>query len=270
MTDFLWQSTPLMGALVFVLGSCVGSFINVVAYRLPIMTQADTDTSRFNLAYPPSHCPSCAHVIMPWQNLPIVAYLWLKGRSRCCNQPIASSYPLTELLTGAVSVVIFVHLTAALGPLTEFLTALAGALGLFWWLIAIITTSRQHPVSVSPMWQSLLWLGLLSNLDGQYCPLPEAIGSVCITLALGRLALHRATQNQDRIRLITQGIAAGLAWFGSVFLLPLALILLGVGTVKRIVSVWRSAGSEIPMNPTLRDDQSIVAAALALSWFVSV
>ena len=78
MTDFIWQSTPLIGALVFVLGSCVGSFINVVAYRLPIMARADTDTSRFNLAYPPSHCTSCAQVIKPWQNLPIVGYLWLR------------------------------------------------------------------------------------------------------------------------------------------------------------------------------------------------
>ena len=71
-----------------------------------------------------------------------------------------------------------------------FLTALAGALGLFWWLIAIVTTSRQQSVSVSPlMADALLWLGLLINLDGQYCPLPDAVGSV-FTLALGQLALR--------------------------------------------------------------------------------
>lgn len=274
MTDFIWQSTALIGALVFVLGSCVGSFINVVAYRLPIMARADTDTSRFNLAYPPSHCTSCAQVIKPWQNLPIVGYLWLRGRSHCCNQPIASSYPLMELCTGAVSVVIFVHLTAELGPLADkpraFLTALAGALGLFWWLIAIVTTSRQQSVSVSPLWQSLLWLGLLINLDVQYCPLPDAVGSVFITLALGQLPLRRVTQNQDRIHLFIQGITAGLAWFGSALLLPLALILLGVGIVKLAASVARHASSKTPVNLKLRGDQSIIAAAIALSWFLRV
>ena len=59
------------------LGSCVGSFINVVAYRLPIMARADTDTSRFNLAYH-KYAASCAQVIKPWQNLPIIGYLWLR------------------------------------------------------------------------------------------------------------------------------------------------------------------------------------------------
>ena len=120
------------------------------------------------------------------------------------------------------------------------------------------------------MWQSLLWLGLLINLDGQYCPLPDAVGSVFISLALGQLALRRVTRNQDRIHLFIQGITAGLAWFGSALLLPLALILLGVGIVKLAASVARHASSKTPVNLKLRGDQSIIAAAIALSWFLRV
>ena len=152
MTYFVWQSTPLIGALIFVLGSCVGSLINVVAYRLPIMSQPDTDTRCFNLAYPPSRCPSCARDIKPWQNVPIVGYLWLQGRTRCCDKPIAAHYLLTELITGAISVVVFAYLTSAVEPLAHnnalFFKTLAGTFALFWWLIAIVATGRQHASNV--------------------------------------------------------------------------------------------------------------------------
>ena len=274
MTDFPWQSTSFIGALIFVLGSCVGSFINVVVYRLPKMRQPNADTSRFNLAYPPSRCPSCARAIEPWHNLPIVGYLWMKGRSRCCNQPIGIHYLLTELITGTVSVVVFVYLTRVNGPPATspslVLTSLASSLGLFWWLIAIVATGRQHPCNVNSLWQSLLWLGLVANLDGRHCPLPEAVGLVFIAQALGTLSQHWATQQQDRSHPLICGIAAGLAWFGAAFLLPITLTILGAGVAKRVAHIRRYAGNKISTTTKLQNDQSLVAAAIALSWFLSV
>ena len=274
MTDFPWQSTSFIGALIFVLGSCVGSFINVVAYRLPKMHQPNADTSRFNLAFPQSRCPSCARAIEPWHNLPIVGYLWLKGRSRCCNQPIGIHYLLTELIAGAVSVVVFAYLTSVNGPTATspsvFLTSLASALGLFWWLIAIVKSSISHPVNVTDLWQSLLWLGLLANLNGQYYPLPEAVGLVFTALTLGALLQHRLTQQQDRNHRLLLGVAAGLAWFGTGFLLPLALFILGVGIAKLVADIGRYASNKTSANTKPQNDQSLVAAAIALSWFLSV
>ena len=274
MTYFVWQSTPLIWALIFVLGSCVGSLINVVAHRLPIMSQPDTDTRCFNLAYPPSRCPSCARDIKPWQNVPIVGYLWLQGRTRCCDKPIAAHYPLTELITGAISVVAFAYLTSAAEPLAlndaAFFKTLAGTFAMFWWLIAIVATGRQHASNVRSLWQSFIWLGLLVNLDGQYCPLPEAVGLVCTAHALGMLSPHWVTQQQDRSRLLFLGLAAGLAWFGSAFLLPLALTILGAGTVRLLATIGRFANNKTSAGLKLRTDQNVVATAIALSWFLSV
>ena len=274
MTDFLWHSTPLIAALIFVLGSCVGSFINVVAFRLPIMSQLDTDTSRFNLAYPSSHCPSCAQAIKPWQNLPIVGYLWLRGRSRCCNQPIGIQYALTELITGAVSVGLLVYLMGVAGPLVNnspaFLTLLCSTLGLFWWLIAILTISRQHPANVSPVWQSLLWLGLLANLDGQYRPLPEVVGLAFFAFVVGNLAQTWVSHGQDRVKLLTHGVAAGLAWFGTTFLLPLAGLALCIGVARLRSRVGGYVGNETSGGRQLQIGQSAVATAMVLSWFFSI
>jgi prepilin signal peptidase PulO-like enzyme (type II secretory pathway) len=274
MTDFLWQSTPLIAALIFMLGSCVGSFVNVVAHRLPIMDQQSTDTSQFNLAYPSSQCPFCAQAIKPWQNLPIVGYLLLRGRSHCCNQPIGVHYVLTELFTGAVSAAVFVYLVAVVGPLvgnaTAFLTLLASSLGLFWWLIAILGTGHQHPVSASPLWQSLLWLGLLANLDDQYIPLLEVVGLVFATYVVGSVALGWVSHRQDRVHLLTHGLAAGVAWFGTAFLLPLALLALCIGAARLDSRVRRYANNKTSQARLLHIDQWAVAAAMLLSWLLSV
>jgi hypothetical protein len=172
-------------------------------------------------------------------------------------------YLLTELITGAISVVVFAYLTSAAEPLAlndaAFFKTLAGTFALFWWLIAIVATGRQDASNVSSLWQSFLWLGLLANLDGQYCPLPEAVGLACTAHAIGMLSLHWVTQQQDRSRLFFLGLAAGLAWFGSVFLLPLALTILGAGTVRLGATIGRFANNESSAELKLRTDQNVVA-----------
>ena len=262
MTDFPWQSTSFIGALIFVLGSCVGSFINVVAYRLPKMHQPNADTSRFNLAYPQSRCPSCARAIEPWHNLPIVGYLWLRGRSRCCNQPIGIHYLLTELIAGAVSVVVFAYLTSVNGPTATnpsvFLTSLASSLGLFWWLIAIVKSSISHPVNVTDLWQSLLWLGLLANLNGQYYPLPEAVGLV-FTVTL-HVVTYRLTQHQSKP--IGRCRWSGLVGIGFLHLIILAtLSLKSSQTAERSKPVAEPApgrGFSVGRTESLADSQKTV------------
>lgn len=91
------------------LGLLIGSFLNVVIYRLPIMVMRsaadDATQGNFpdvNLSWPPSHCPCCQHAILPWDNIPLLSWLLLRGRCRYCKSAISAIYPLSELFTGTV------------------------------------------------------------------------------------------------------------------------------------------------------------------------
>ena len=84
--------------LVFIFGAAVGSFLNVVVYRLP---------AGLSLLYPPSHCPKCETRLKPYDNVPVLGWLWLRGRCRNCNLPISIRYPMVEFSTGALFVAVF-------------------------------------------------------------------------------------------------------------------------------------------------------------------
>ncbi|HAW24928.1 MAG TPA: prepilin peptidase, partial [Pseudomonas sp.] len=116
MFDILASNTLAFVLCVLVLGLLVGSFLNVVIHRLPIMMQRDwraqareflelpaEPASTFNLVLPNSHCPQCDHEIRPWENIPLVSWLALRGKCSSCRAPISSRYPLVELLCGVLS-----------------------------------------------------------------------------------------------------------------------------------------------------------------------
>ena len=109
--------SPIVICLALVLGLLVGSFLNVVIYRVPEglnrnwkiqakqmldMPLEQGEGERFNILMPPSHCPSCKTAIKPWQNIPILSYVLLKGQCKHCHITISLRYPLVELLTGLV------------------------------------------------------------------------------------------------------------------------------------------------------------------------
>ncbi|MGB7417199.1 MAG: prepilin peptidase [Thermosynechococcaceae cyanobacterium] len=95
--DWDW-SVWVIGALVFILGASVGSFLNVVVYRLP---------AGLSLLNPPSRCPSCLTSLKPYDNVPVLGWMWLRGKCRYCSQSIAPRYPMVELLTGCVFLLTF-------------------------------------------------------------------------------------------------------------------------------------------------------------------
>lgn len=103
---FLQEHIGFWITIATLLSLCVGSFLNVVIYRLPLMLDNTADQPRMNLCFPRSHCPRCHHPIAAQDNIPIVGYIRLRGRCRHCQAPIASRYPLVELLTGCLSAVI--------------------------------------------------------------------------------------------------------------------------------------------------------------------
>ncbi|MEC9313642.1 MAG: prepilin peptidase, partial [Pseudomonadota bacterium] len=117
------SASPLAWLTVsLLLGLMVGSFLNVVIYRLPVMMQREwesqcaelsgqttTEQSVFNLSTPRSRCPHCQHAISAIENIPVISYLFLKGRCRGCGAGISKRYPIIEALTGLMSVVVAWH-----------------------------------------------------------------------------------------------------------------------------------------------------------------
>ena len=115
----LQQSPLLLAILCAVLGLLVGSFLNVVIYRVPIMLQRQwtreakdvlghevLESSSFNLSFPKSSCPKCGHAIRPWENFPILSWLILRGRCAGCNSSISPRYPIIENISGLCSMAV--------------------------------------------------------------------------------------------------------------------------------------------------------------------
>src|SRR5690554_2192726 len=110
MTGFEPQLIVAIVALSGVLGLLIGSFLNVVVWRLP---------RGESLSYPGSHCPKCEHPIRWWDNLPVVSWLVLRGRCRDCGEPISARYPLVELTTGLAFAGVAWWVLSGGGPLPE-------------------------------------------------------------------------------------------------------------------------------------------------------
>ncbi|TVS18127.1 MAG: prepilin peptidase [Gammaproteobacteria bacterium] len=165
------------------LGACIGSFLNVVVYRLPIMMQRqemqwarealgdeaaeDSGEEAFNLVVPRSRCPHCGHQVRALENIPIVSWLVLRGRCSACGAGIAMRYPLVEAGTALATCVI----VAVLGPTWTGLWAL-----LFTWaLIALALIDLDTQLLPDSIVLPLLWLGLLVNVSAVFAPLADAV-----------------------------------------------------------------------------------------------
>ena len=177
---FLAYSPALWVGIVFLFALMIGSFLNVVIHRLPRMLETqwhdqcaelkgETPPTRpkYNLLVPASACPACGHAIAPRHNLPVVGWLWLRGRCHQCATPISARYPLVELLTAVLAA------TAAwrFGCGWPALAAIA----LICALVALAFIDLDTSLLPDNITQPLLWLGLLVNLDGLFVPLPDAL-----------------------------------------------------------------------------------------------
>jgi len=121
--EYLAGNLPAFVLSVALLGLVIGSFLNVVIYRLPVMMQRDwrkqareilelpeaPEQGTFNLVLPNSCCPHCGHQIRPWENIPVLSYLFLRGKCAGCKAPISKRYPLVELACGLLSGYVAFH-----------------------------------------------------------------------------------------------------------------------------------------------------------------
>ena len=225
MTEILWYFPTAAGALLCLLGCCVGSFINVIVYRLPMMRAHPERTGGFNLALPSSSCPHCGHVIRPQHNLPVVSYLWLRGRSACCSKPINRRYAVTEVATGLLSVLFYLWLLNQHLDAHQLATELLTSLLLVWSLVAITAMLWHSSIDTQSLWQGLLWLGLIANLQRANTTLTEGILAVCAVYVLAVLTTASVTFMRRRKGSSAEqasypaldpswhGLAALAAWF---------------------------------------------------------
>lgn len=162
----------------------IGSFLNVVIYRLPVMmerewkhecteflggedTLTSTDTTRFNLVVPRSQCPSCGHNIASWENIPIISYLVLGGKCASCRTPISMQYPLVEIATALLSMLVAYQY--------GFSWQTLGLLVFTWTLVALFMIDAQTMLLPDDLTYPLLWLGILLNMNGGFVPLADSV-----------------------------------------------------------------------------------------------
>ncbi len=180
----------LLVAAAGLIGLLVGSFLNVVIHRLPKMMDYDEANyiaevrgeplphpARYNLMVPRSACPHCGHAIAAWENIPVISYLFLRGRCSSCKAPIGIRYPLVEAVTGALSALAMWHF----GPTGQALAAIV----MIWALVALFMIDADTQLLPDQITLPLLWLGLLLNLQGWFAPLADAV----IGAAAGYLSL---------------------------------------------------------------------------------
>lgn len=285
--------------LSLVLGLLIGSFLNVVIYRLPLMMQRDwrrecieflrgepapAGTSAeeyqaflqqlgneakpepFNLVLPPSACPGCGHVIRAWENIPLLSYLILRGRCAGCGRRISPRYPAIELLTGAMSAVVAWHFGFGLEA--------AAAMLLSWCLVALTMIDFDHQLLPDSITLPLLWLGLALSLFHEsvaagtlfVSPRDSIIGALAGYLILrGVYQLFKLITGKEGMGFGDFKLLSALgAWLGWQ-LLPLIILLSAVvGAVAGIAAMLvrgHGRGAAIAYGPYLA-----AAGWVALLW----
>ena len=257
MLDALNQNAWLLYTALLSLGLVVGSFLNVVIHRLPIMMESrwrrdccellevegEKQDQELTLAVPNSHCPSCKAPIKAWQNIPVLSYLLLGGKCSNCGVSISLRYPTVELVTGL--------LTLSLAWFFPASYALLGAMLLTWSLVALTMIDVDHQLLPDDITLPLMWLGLLFNLNGTFVSLGDAvIGAMAGYLILWSVYwLFKLLTGKEGMGYGDFKLLAALgAWMGWQAL-PLIILLSSlVGAVVGIaLMLLKNRGKEIPI-----------------------
>ncbi len=253
----LLQTSPLIFVfLAGILGLIVGSFLNVVIHRLPkimerewqaqcaeLSGQTPEPGTRYNLLVPRSACPHCGHTISAAENIPVLSYLFLRGKCAGCNASISPRYPVVEAVSGILSAYTAWHF--------GFSPAGMAAIVFVWALIALTCIDFDTQLLPDSITLPLLWLGLLLNLNGVFTSLPNAvIGAVTgylvlwIVYWLFKLVTGKEGMGFGDFKLLA-AIGAWLGWT----MLPLVILLSSaVGAAIGIILIlFAKHGRNIPI-----------------------
>ena len=261
-------------SLVFLFSLMIGSFLNVVIHRLPIMLEREWQAEyhsyfapdeeavapeRYNLMVPRSACPHCGHTITALENIPLLSWLWLKGRCRDCQAPISARYPLVELLTALLSVAVAMVITPGWGTLAALL--------LTWVLVALTFIDLDKMLLPDQLTLPLLWGGLLFNLAGGFAPLADAvIGAMAGYLVLWslywafKLLTGKEGMGYGDFKLLA-ALGAWLGWQALPIILLLSSLVGAVIGISLIALQKHHQGKPIPFGPYLA-----IAGWIALLW----
>lgn len=243
-------------------GLCMGSFLTVVIYRLPIMIQHAWDnylaqanqteaqhTDTYNLLHPALHCPHC-NTAFSWKNsLPIISFFYLKRQCPACHQPISRQYPLIESISGLLSAYLVWH----------FGTGLTGiaALCFLYFCIALCFIDLKTLLLPDTLTLPLLWIGLLVNLNGTFTPIQDAVlGAVIGYLFLWSVHwCFKCATGQDGVGYGDFKLLAALgAWLGWEILPLLVLgsaILGGLVGLTLVLRKKHQKDNPLPFGPYL-------------------
>ncbi|NOQ94554.1 MAG: prepilin peptidase [Methylophaga sp.] len=243
-------------ALVSILGLLIGSFLNVVIYRLPLMMEREwkaqcdelngietPQNEIFTLSVPRSRCPHCNHAISALENIPVISYLFLGGKCKQCRAKISVRYPLIEALTGLLSGVVAYHFGVD--------WACLGALLLTWSLIALTFIDVDHQLLPDSITLPLMWLGIFFNLFTHYTDLHSSVvGAIAGYLSLWlvfhgfKLVTGKEGMGYGDFKLL----AALGAWLGWALLPSIVLLSSLVGAVIGISLIaFRQHQRDIPI-----------------------
>lgn len=271
--ELITQHAYFLYLAIGLLSLSVGSLLNVVIFRLPIMLQTewkhqccellqikeDKKEQDINLFFPRSFCPNCKTLVTAWQNIPVLSYLFLRGRCHQCHNPISIRYPFIELFTLSLSLYATWHF--------GFTLELPFALGAIWLLICLLFIDLDHQLLPDNLTLSLLWLGLLANTQNAFTTLPNAVFSAAgaylalwIFIKLFYLITGKIGMGNGDFKLF----AALGAWFGWT-LLPLILLVSSlVGAVIGIIYLKlnnKHKDTAIPFGPFL-----CTSGLIAMFW----
>lgn len=273
MINLLLQENPvllyLLAGLFFL---CVGSLLNVIIYRLPLMLESEwtvhcrshlqlpaEEQPRINLFQPRSFCPRCKTQVKAWHNIPLLSYLMLRGRCPACAQAISLRYPLIELITLLLSLWVCWFY--------QFDLRAAFALPFVWMLSCLFMIDWDKQLLPDGLTLGLLWLGLIANTQDLFTPLDNAVLSAAgawlflwIIMQLFYLITGKVGMGHGDFKLF----AALGAWLGWQ-LLPLVLLLSSVaGAIVGLLYLklcQKDSDTPIPFGPFL-----CLAGFIALFW----
>ena len=260
--DPQWVEALLSPLVLAVLGLCIGSFLNVVIHRVPLMLESGwrresaemldvkiDEAAALSLSKPRSRCPSCGHEIAWHENIPVLSYVRLRGRCSACKTPISLRYPLVEVFTGVLFAAASWHFGATPTALLwcAFCAVLVALAGIDW-----DTTLLPDNMTLP-----LLWAGLVASALGWTIPLGDALwGAVAGYLSLWSVYwLFKLTTGKEGMGYGDFKLLAALgAWLGVKMVLPILLAASIVGAIvgigMKMISALRE-GRYVPFGPFL-------------------
>lgn len=262
--------------IIFVLGLIIGSFLNVVIFRLPkilyrewkhqcselLECAPNTDlqnTETYNLILPRSRCPNCNTTIRALDNIPVLSFILLGGKCRHCHQPISRRYPVIETLTAVVSVIV----AWKFGPNPQLLFALI----LTWSLICLSMIDFDHQLLPDDISLPLLWLGILCNYFGLFTDIYSSVlGAITGYLVFWflfkgfKLLTGKEGMGYGDFKLLAM-LGAWMGWQSLLLIVLIASLAGSVIGIILIVSGRQDGSKPIPFGPYLA-----IAGWISLIW----